>query len=159
MSSPVTVRVTHRYSAPAERVFDAWITPSQASRFLFATRTGNIMQCQIDPVVGGDFVVTDRRPTADADESVFDVVHHGTYLEIDRPRRLVFEFGVLAFGDEMTTVALDLQPVTPTACELTLTHTLGPDARGMEDVTRKGWATMLANLERELFPKRVGVHF
>ena len=94
------VRVAHRYSAPAERVFDAWLTPSQASRFLFATRTGNVMQCEINPVAGGGFVVTDRRPLADGDESVFDVVHLGKYIELDRPRRIVFDFSVLMFGSE-----------------------------------------------------------
>jgi uncharacterized protein YndB with AHSA1/START domain len=157
MSSSVIVQVSHRYGAPAERVFDAWVTPAQASRFLFATRTGNVMQCELNAIEGGGFVVTDRRPNADGDESVFDVVHRGVYVEINRPRRIVFDFAVVSFSDHFTRVALDFQPTGPSTCELTLTHDLGDsdDAYTMEDATRRGWASMLATLERELFPKRV----
>jgi uncharacterized protein YndB with AHSA1/START domain len=153
------VRVAHRYSAPAERVFDAWLTPSQASRFLFATRTGNVMKCEINPVVGGGFVVTDRRPLADGDESVFDVAHRGNYVTIDRPRLLVFDFVVSAYSDHSTRVTLEFKPEGTNACEITLTHELGEgdEAQEMEATTRKGWAKMLATLERELFPKRVSL--
>jgi uncharacterized protein YndB with AHSA1/START domain len=160
MSSPVSVRVTHRYSASAERVFDAWLTPAQASRFLFRTRTGNVMQCEITPEVGGGFTVIDRRPAADGDESVFDVVHMGKYIEIDRPRRLVFDFSVLMFGSEdPTRVTVDIAPMGPMSCEVTLTHDMGgsEQARMMEETTRKGWTVMLTLIERELFPRRVGV--
>ena len=159
-SSPVIVRVAQRYSAPAERVFDAWLTPAQASRFLFRTRTGNVMQCEIQPEVGGGFTVIDRRPAADGDESVFDVVHLGKYIEIDRPRRLVFDFSVLTFGSEdPTRVTVEIAPVSPQTCELTLTHDMGASeqARLMEETSRKGWTNMLALMERELFPRRVGV--
>jgi uncharacterized protein YndB with AHSA1/START domain len=160
MSSPVVVRVTHRYSAPSERVFDAWITPALASRFLFRTRTGNVMQCEMTPEVGGGFTVIDRRPAAEGDESVFDVVHLGKYLEIDRPRRLVFEFSVLTFGNESPTrVTVEVQPLGTQASELTLTHEVGSNehARLVEDATRRGWTNMLQTIERELFPRRIGV--
>lgn len=160
MSSPVVVKVSHRYSASAERVFDAWITPGQAARFLFRTRTGNVMQCEIHPEVGGGFTVTDRRPAAEGDESVFDVVHVGKYVEIERPRKLVFDFSVAAYGtDQPTRVSIDIQPLGPMACELRLAHEMGDSshARLMEDPSRKGWTTMLQMLERELFPRRVGV--
>ncbi len=152
------VRLAHRYSAPAERVFDAWLTPSQASRFLFATRTGNVMQCEINPVVGGGFVVTDRRPLADGEESVFDAVHRGNYVTIDKPRLLVFNFVVASYADDTTQVTLEFSAQGANGCEITLTHELGDseEALAMQAVTRKGWAQMLATLERELFPKRVG---
>ena len=160
MSSPVVIRVSHRYSASAERVFDAWLTPGQASRFLFRTRTGNVMQCVITPEVGGGFTVTDRRPTADGDESVFDVVHMGKYVEITRPRRLVFDLTVLTYTEETTRVTVEVTPLGSQASELTLTHELGSGdtARYMEETTTKGWVNMLALIERELFPRRVGVH-
>ncbi len=158
-SSPVIVRATHRFSAPAERVFDAWLTPAQASRFLFRTRTGNVMQCMITPEVGGGFTVTDRRPTADGDESVFDAVHMGKYLEIERPRRLVFELTVLTYTEMTTRVTVEVAPLGPQSSELTITHDLGStdQARANEETSRKGWTTMLALMERELFPRRVGV--
>lgn len=160
MSSDVVVRVTRRYSASAERVFDAWLTPGQAARFLFRTRTGNVMQCEITPEVGGGFTVTDRRPTSDGDESVFDVVHMGKYVELERPKRLVFDFSVLTYGsDDATRVTVEVQPLGPLASELTISHNLGHSghARQMEDTTRKGWDSMLVLLERELFPRRVGI--
>jgi uncharacterized protein YndB with AHSA1/START domain len=159
MSSPVVFRVTHRYSAPAERVFDAWLTPAHASRFLFRTRTGNVMQCVITAEVGGGFTVTDRRPTADGDESVFDVVHMGKYLEIDRPRRLVFELTVLTYTEDTTRVTVEVTPLGPQSSELVLTHEMGSGepARANEENSRKGWTTMLALMERELFPRRIGV--
>jgi uncharacterized protein YndB with AHSA1/START domain len=160
MSSNVVIRVTHRYSAPAERVYDAWLTPAQASRFLFRTRTGNVMQCEITPEVGGGFTVIDRRPAADGDESVFDVVHLGKYLQLDRPRRIVFEFSVLTFGSEdPTRVTVDIVPVNQQVCELVLTHEMGSSehARLVEESSSKGWVNMLALMERELFPRRVGV--
>ena len=158
MTSPVTVRVTHRYNVPSERVIDAWLNPLQAARFLFATRTGNILHCEIDPRVGGEFTVTDRRPTADGDESFFDAQHRGTYVEIQRPHRLAFDFSVEPYSDAPTRVTIDVVPMGPNLCELVLTHDLGDDetARVNADRTRKGWTTMLAALDKVLTTRTWG---
>lgn len=155
----VHVRLSHRYSASAEKLFDAWLCPGQASRFLFATRTGCVTRCEIDAVEGGRFTVTDRRPLAEGDESIMDVVHQGRYLQVTRPRRLVFEFGVAGFDAEPTRVTLDFEALGPQACELTLDHDMGDteEAHLAEEATRRGWQALLGALERELFPRRVGV--
>jgi uncharacterized protein YndB with AHSA1/START domain len=107
------LRITRRFDASIERVFDAWLDPEKAGKWLFATPTGKIVRVEIDARVGGSFVFTRRD-----DE---DIEHVGTYLEIDRPRRLVFTFGVPKFSAEITRVTLDLKPL-PNGCELTLTH-------------------------------------
>ena len=158
MPNPVVVRVTHRYTVPAERVFDAWLTPSQAGRFLFATRTGNVLSCQIDPRVGGEFTVTDRRPMADADESFFDAEHRGVYVEIERPHRLAFDFSVEPYSDDPTRVTIDVVPLGTNLCELVLTHDLGADKTAQVNAARteKGWTTMLAQLEKVLTTRSWG---
>ena len=158
MSQPVTVRVTRRINAPVDKVFDAWLTPSTAARFLFATRTGNILHCDLDPRVGGGFLVTDRRPVADGDESFFEAQHRGTYVEIERFSRIVFDFNVEPGGDN-TRVTLDFVPMGVSISELVLTHELGEgaDAKANAKRTEQGWTRMLETLDKVLTTRSWGI--
>ena len=159
MAEPVIVRVTQRYNVPIARVFDAWLTPAQAGRFLFTTRTGNVLHCEIDAQVGGSFTVTDRRPNADGDESFYEAQHRGVFVEIQRPTRLVFDFGVEPFAAESTTrVTLDFVPLGVSICELVLAHNLGDssDARVNAERTCQGWARMLEQLNKVLTTRSWG---
>ena len=134
-----TLRITRRFDFPMERVFDAWLDPAKAGNFLFATPTGKMIRVDIDARVGGSFNFTRR----DGD----DVEHVGTYLEIDRPRRLVFTFAVPKYSKVVTTVRIDLKPL-PTGCELTLTHQgVVPE---WFDATREGWGKILDTLSSQL---------
>jgi uncharacterized protein YndB with AHSA1/START domain len=146
------VRVTHRYNVSAQRVFDAWLTPALAARFLFVTRTGNIFHCEIDPQIGGSFIVTDRRPIPDGEESFFEAQHRGVYVEIDRPGRLVFDLTIEPSADAPTRVTIDFVTMGPNLCELVLEHDLGDDenARANYDRTRQSWTNMLAQLDKVL---------
>ena len=161
MARNTIVRVTHRYNVPAERVFDAWITPAQAGRFLFVTRTGNIMQCDIEPHVGGSFSVTDRRPNADGDESFFDARHRGIYVEMNRPSRLAFDFAVGVSFDDATRVVIDIARITGNSCELTLTHDLGEGEEGQANAERtgQGWTRTLQMLDKVLNTRSWGFKF
>lgn len=88
-----TIRVTKRFSVSPERIFDAWLEPKTAGKFLFSTPTGTMVRVEIDARVGGAFRFTDRRDGEDID-------HTGTYVEIDRPKRLVLIFAVPKFSTE-----------------------------------------------------------
>ncbi len=140
-NSPAIIVVTQRYAASAERVFDAFLDVAVARRFLFATRAGEMIHAEIDPRVGGGFVFTERRP------DMGDVRHVGHYLEILRPHRLVFSFGVPQFDPGMTTVRIDIRP-DGEGCELTLTHEGVPPA--YREGSADGWRRILAGLEPAL---------
>jgi uncharacterized protein YndB with AHSA1/START domain len=130
-----TVRVTQRFAATAERVYDAFLAPDKAAKFLFATPTGRIVRCDIDPRVGGAFSIVDRRGGE-------DVAHDGTYVELERPRRIVFTFVVKKYSNEPSTVTIDIRPL-PHGCELTLTHDIPAAFAAFEDRTRSGWTAIL----------------
>ena len=98
------VRVTHRFAASAERVYDAFLDPARAGRFLFATATGHIVRCEIDARVGGAFTIVDRR----AGE---DVAHTGHYVALERPRLIVFTFSVAKYSSELSTVTIEIAPL------------------------------------------------
>ena len=133
------ITITHTYAAAPERVFDAWLDPAIARFFLFATPTGEMIRCEVDARVGGAFTFVDRRP------DMGDVLHTGQYLEIDRPRRLAFTFGVPQFNPDMTTVELDLAPTADGGCRLTLTQRDVPAA--WAEGSRGGWTKILASLD------------
>ena len=137
----VSLTVSRTFEAAPEAVFDAWLDPKRASRFLFATPDGQMIRAEIDARVGGKFCFVDRRP------GMGDVEHVGEYLEIDRPRRLVFTFGVPQFSKDFTTVTVAITPKGP-GCELVLTHEgVYPD---MREQTAKGWGMILEGLGKAL---------
>lgn len=110
----VKVRVTRRFSTPPEPVFDAWLDPENARKWMFATPSGQMVRVEIEARIGGSFIFVDRRDGE-------DIEHTGEYLEIDRPRRLAFTFSVPKFSSESTRVTIDIVP-SETGCDLTLTH-------------------------------------
>jgi uncharacterized protein YndB with AHSA1/START domain len=129
------VRVTHRFDASAERVYDAFLDHERASRFLFATPTGQIVRCDIDARVGGTFTIVDRRGGE-------DVVHTGKYLALERPRRIVFTFAVPKYSNESSTVTIEIAPVR-SGCEVTLTHEMKAEYAPYRDRTEEGWHAIL----------------
>jgi uncharacterized protein YndB with AHSA1/START domain len=139
------VVVTHRYEASPETVFDAFLDVAVARHFLFATAAGEMIEAEIDPRVGGRFAFTERRP------DMGEVRHVGEYLEIVRPRRLVFTFGVPQFDPGMTRVTVEITGAYD-GCDLTLTNEgVPPD---FIENNRDGWSRILDGL----LPAHEGMH-
>ncbi|HXP78222.1 MAG TPA: SRPBCC family protein [Stellaceae bacterium] len=138
--SRVTVRATHRFRQSPERVFDAWLDPAKAGKFLFATSAGRMVRAEIDARVGGAFILVDRRDGE-------DIEHIGEYLEIDRPRRLAFTFAVPKFSAERTRVTIEVAS-SRTGCVLALTHEgVLPEYASR---TKSGWKKTLEGLAAAL---------
>jgi uncharacterized protein YndB with AHSA1/START domain len=131
--SAVIVRVTHRFSAAPERVFDAWLDPEKISKWMLAPAPGEMTRVEVDARVGGSFCFVVRR---DGQE----IAHVGEYLELARPHRIVFTWSVPQFSADSSRVSIDLT-AAGSGTELTLTHAgVLPDFASR---TQAGWNTIL----------------
>ena len=142
--SPVYARVTQKFSAAPERVFDAWLDTAMIGRFMFGPqlRDEEIVLLTLDARVGGQFSFVVRRQGQEID-------HIGRYEVIDRPRRLVFTWSIAPESVDAGRVVVEIAP-DGTGCTLTLTHELAPEWADYKDRTQQGWTTMLGTLQRVL---------
>jgi len=139
MADPVSLTVERRIAAPPEAVFDAWLDPASFRHWLFATPDGVMERVEADPRVGGRFLVAERRG-ADLAE------HFGEYLEIDRPRLVVFDFWT-SFSAERTRITVTIVP--DGAGSLLILRHDGVWA-DYEERSRQGWTMIVGNLAKTL---------
>jgi uncharacterized protein YndB with AHSA1/START domain len=93
-----TLRLTRRVDARPQRVFDAWLDPPFAARWLFATASRPIAHVEIDARNGGGFRFVDRD-----DGNALE--YTGEYSEIVPHRRLAFTL-VMPCGESTITRVL-----------------------------------------------------
>ncbi len=135
-----TLTMTRRFDASPERLFDTWTDPHLAARWLFTGPESTDHAVEMDVRVGGAWKITDSRGGV-----LYTAI--GEYLEIDRPRRLAFSFGMPQFSPGFATVTVDIV-ADGAGAVMTFTQTLGSPA---EDApTREGWKWMFVGLEQRL---------
>lgn len=133
------VSVTRRFRAAPGDVFDAWIDPGLASRWLFVTAE-DVTTCRLDPRPGGSYRIT---RTSDG----MEYVAVGEYLTVDRPRCLEFTFAMPQFAADVDTVKVAFVPAeTGTHMEF-MQVGLRP---GFEEETVEGWRQMFDLLDSVL---------
>jgi uncharacterized protein YndB with AHSA1/START domain len=136
MTTLQTLRVTRHFEAAPERLFDAWTDPRLAQGWLFTTPTSEAHSVEIDLRVGGRWEIVDRRGGVD-----YRAI--GEYLEIERPRRLAFTFGMPQFSDAFATVIVEIAPDGAGAV-MTLTQD-GLEANAIAAL-EQGWRQMFDQL-------------
>ncbi len=151
-AAPTTVTVTvHRtFKASQERVFNAWLDPEKARKFLFNHHEGahggqHVVRAEIDPRVGGKFLFVAHRAGKDGKESR-ESDHYGEYLEINRYSRLAFTLMCPCGWSETTKVTIDFTALSTGGCELTLTHEGLPTH--LEGPIFEGWTEFMVALEK-----------
>ncbi|MCQ6560601.1 SRPBCC family protein [Paenibacillus mendelii] len=153
----VKAQVTHRFKASPERVFDAWLNPEFATRWLFTSPTSDPAgrRMEMDARVGGSYTIVDRRNGT-------DYIGDGEYEEIDRPHRIVFTFRMAQFSEAIDRVIIEIKALE-SGCELTLTqeitvpHEDSASPKQIQEMlaaykgsTEKGWTKMFKALEKQL---------
>jgi uncharacterized protein YndB with AHSA1/START domain len=140
-SERLSLSVSRIFDASPEIVFDAWLDAESVAQWLFATPGGVMERVHIEPRVGGMFEVFERRGEQLA-------THFGTYVEIDRPRRLAFDFATERDG-AATRVTITFE-AHGRGCLVTLTHELDAAWAEYQDRVKAGWVGILEGLEGAL---------
>jgi uncharacterized protein YndB with AHSA1/START domain len=140
----VKVSVTHYFDASPERLFDALLDPEMIGKWMFgpALREEEVLRIVADARVGGSFSFLVRRQGQEID-------HVGKYREIDRPRRLIFTWGIAGESEDESLVIIEIVP-QETGAELTLTHEMDAKWADYASRTEAGWAKMLEALAAPL---------
>lgn len=132
------VRVQRTLNATPERVFDAWLDPEALGQFMRPGSEKRSADAVTDPRVGGRFIITML-----GEGSVYP--HTGEYLEIDRPRKLVFTWYSKATAMTKTTVTVELKSIAGGKTEITLTH-VGLSEKEMAN-HNGGWTAIMDLLQ------------
>jgi uncharacterized protein YndB with AHSA1/START domain len=133
---PNSIEIKRRFNATPEAVFDAWTDPALAGRWLFTSPTSERHDTQLDVRGGGRWTITDRRGGV-------DYTALGEYLEVDRPRRLAFTFGMPQFSPAFGKVNVTFE-ADGDGCLMTLAQEdLPPEHHA---ATIEGWEAMFDGL-------------
>jgi len=133
------VTVRREIAAPAETLYDAWLDAEQLGTWM-RPRVISETRAETDPREGGEFRIVMVRDGS-------EILHQGTYREIDRPSRLVFTWSSPATDHRDSVVTVTFAP-TDSGSTMVEVHQVGlPDEASRADHT-EGWSDALAALER-----------
>ncbi len=135
-----TAKVTRILNATPEEVFDAWTDPDQARHWMCPVGA-EVPDLTLEARVGGRLRLVMRVDGR-------DFIHLGEFLEVERPRRLVFTWITMYTRYRKSVVTVEFEPVDDRT-ELRITHVLLADEE-MADAHRKGWEGLLDHLETRL---------
>lgn len=136
-----TVQIRRRVSGTAEEVFDLWTRPELMARWMSPFPGPVDCKASCDPRPGGVFSLVMSSKEAKREVS-------GTYIEVDRPRKLVFTWMGPLTNDLDTLVTLELHS-RGEETDLILTHERLPTRAIVEGHTR-GWGNILDHLAEML---------
>lgn len=132
-----TVKIRRRVKATAAEIFDLWTQPELMARWMSPFPGTVDCKATCDPRPGGTFSLVMSSPDAKREVS-------GTYLEVDRPHKLVFTWTGPLTHQVNTLVTLELHPQGDET-DLLLTHERLPTTAIVEGHT-KGWGNILDHL-------------
>jgi uncharacterized protein YndB with AHSA1/START domain len=136
------VRIERAFDAPAEKVFDAWTSPTVMRRWFHCAADWDTPEVEVDLRVGGKVRVLMRKPDGSQVEA------QGEYAVIDRPHRLVMTW---TFDDDPSNeqlIELSFAEFNGSTTVVMVNSNISTDER--RDNQAQGWGGCLDELERLL---------
>ena len=131
------VQVRRRLRAGVEEVFDLWTRPDLMVRWMSPFPGAVDCKASCDPRPGGAFSLV-----MSSKEAIREV--SGTYVVVDRPRKLVFTWMGPLTNNVNTLVTVELTPCGDET-DLVLTHERLPTS-AIHDGHTRGWGNILDHL-------------
>ena len=141
-----SAKVSHRFTASPERVYDAWLDPAKLRAWMSAALkqmglSGDMKRIEVDARVGGKFFFSDMREAGEAK-------HWGTYLALDRPRKIAFTWIVdESQNDDPSVVTITIEP-DGTGSIVTIVHE--KIWKSYVEKVEMGWSNMLRTIDAML---------
>ncbi len=85
-ASNTTLRITRRFAAPRDKVFQAWTDPEALKRWFAPSEDYSTPQAEVDLRAGGTYRIQMKAP----DGAIYAV--KGTYKDVQPTKRLVFSW-------------------------------------------------------------------
>ena len=146
----VILRLSRRFSAEREKVFDAWTDPEVLRQWWAAMENWDTPLAEVDLRPGGRYRLSMR----DTDSGAVHTVA-GEYTEVRRPERLAYTWAWENEAEEVGGAALTIVVVDfvedGDATEVVLTHS-GFANDELREKHLHGWLGCLDNLARRVFP-------
>ena len=138
MSGSGDVDVRRRLPAPVNEVFAWWTEADRLQEWM--SPVGEV-EAQVDLRVGGAFRIVMK-----SGDTVIE--HTGEYVEIERPRRIVFTWVSRFTGSEPSIVTVELAAAGEGETDLHLVHSRLPEA--VASSHRDGWEKMFERFAGKL---------
>lgn len=132
INMPLEAVVRRRFNHPPERIFRAWVTPSEVCQWFRVDPSATCECVELNASPGGrySFRMGGSMPAR---------MVSGEYLEVVPPSRLSFTWLWEGHPTEKTTVVtVTLEPAAGSGTDLTIRHSRFPD-QNMADQHAKGW--------------------
>jgi uncharacterized protein YndB with AHSA1/START domain/DNA-binding transcriptional ArsR family regulator len=133
----LSLTVTRRINAPAQKIFEAWLNPEMMAKYMVPDAGFSVPKAEIDAKVGGrfSFIVKKDKETP----------HAGTYQVIERHTKIAFTWES-PFSAEGSHVTLTFTPAGDAATDVELTHVkfLSEQSR---DGHKRVWTAILGTLD------------
>lgn len=139
MLTPATlIRVSHCFEFSAQTLYDSWLDPASAARWLFSTLDFRLPEVTMDVRIGGKFQITQGK-----------LQLQGQFHLLERPHQLLFSLSNGRSQPEADFIRLQFSP-HPFGCELTVTHQLPLLEPSRQQQLIEHWTNILMRLAAEL---------
>ena len=130
----LSVQLTKTINAPIESVFDAWLNANTLSKFMLPMPGMPEPKTEVDGRQNGRFAIY-----MDAGGDI--IPHTGTYLEVDRPNKLVFTWES-PFSTDGSTVTILFSALDKNSTHIDFKHVKFPNEESRNN-HEGGWTHIL----------------